>query len=166
VRLIELLKSADSLSNQLRAKGLCLPARTAEGQLLLTTLNTADHILGLYRGTRCIWVEEDYSLCELFGLDLKRLERDDSYYSETRVMNFALELLRNGSIQRLRTCQECKKWYYAMADHQKHCSSKCRQRLASHDRKFHQRRREYMRGYRLREQERSRRAQRIARGTK
>ena len=164
--LIQLLKTADSLSRSLRERNASLPATTHEEKQLLFTLDKADEILSLYRGTRVLWVADGYGIEEIFGLNLKRLEKDDAYYSETRVMNYALELLRRGSIQRLRTCRECKKWYYAVTDHQTHCSPKCRQRFASHNPQFQQRRRKYMRTYRLGEKNRNKRAQSIARRVK
>ena len=164
--LIQLLQTADSLSRSLCERNASLPATTREEKQLLFTLDRVNEILSFYRGTRVLWVAGGYSLEEMFGLNVKRLEKDDAYYSETRVMNYALELLRKGSIQRLRTCRECKKWYYAVTDRQTHCSPKCRQRFASHNPHFQQRRREYMRKYRLGENNRTKRAQSLARRVK
>jgi integrase len=64
------------------------------------------------------------------------------------LINYLLQLAERGSIDRLRTCHECHKWFYAITDHQKNCSEACRQRFASHDQVFKKRRREYMKEYR------------------
>ena len=164
--LIELLKDADLLRKHLRSRNASLPASTREAQQLLSALDRVNEIFSLYRGTRVLWVTEKYDLQEMFGLNAKRLESDDAYYSETMLINYALELLRFGSIQRLRTCRECTKWYYATADHQVQCSAKCRQRFASHDAAFRVRRREYMKTYRQDEKNRNKRAHSLARRTK
>ena len=168
-RLVELLKTSDLLSRRLRDSNVSLSDRSLhreESDNLLTTLERINQIFALYRGTRVLWVSEQFDLEEMFGLNSKRLERDDTYYTETRLINYALELLRRGSIQRLRTCRECSKWFYATTDQQKHCSDNCRQRFASHDSLFKKRRREYMKKYRREDLERDRRLRQISRRKK
>jgi len=157
--LIRLLQSADSISCSLRNRNATLPAKTHDENELLEILDKVDAILSQHRGTRCLWVNDDYTIQEMFGFDEKRNQRDDAYAWEVGIIGFALDLLRNGSIQRLKTCRECQKWYYANSDHQIHCSLKCRQRFASHDSAFLKRRREYMRKYRRDENDRDKRAQ-------
>lgn len=166
VRLLELLQTADLLSKKLREANASLsrnPFHRTESDRLFSTLSAVDEILGLYRGTRMLWVTEQYELEEMFALDPRKLERDDNYYVETAVINYVLQLLRSGSIQRLRTCRECEKWFYAMTDHQRHCSDNCRQRFASHDQVFKERRREYMKKYRKKEHEQDRRLRQMSR---
>jgi hypothetical protein len=166
VRLIELLKASDLLSRKLRDSNASLSDKLPhqdERDKLLSTLDEINEIFALYRGTRVLWVSEQFGLKEMFGLNSKRLERDDTYYTETRLINYALELLRRGSIQRVRTCRECNEWFYAMTDHQSHCGDNCRQRFASHDPFFKERRREYMKKYRREERERDERLQQISR---
>jgi hypothetical protein len=168
-RLIHLFKAADLLSKKLRDRNASLPPsprHTPDSRQLLSTLNKINEIFALYRGTRALWVSERYDLEEMFTPNMSRLERDDTYYVETRVINYALDLLRRGSIQRLRVCRECRKWFYAITDHQKHCSHKCRQRFASHDLDFKERRRKYMKKYRRQERERTRHVEQISRRSK
>ena len=160
MRLNDLLKTADSLR---KAKGASFYDCNSE---LWQTLCEVDSILKLYPGTRTVALREDLSLREEFCLDQRRLQSDDEYYQEVRVMNFALELLRYDSIQRLRPCRECRNWYYAMTDGQLFCKPNCRQRSASHSKTFRERRREYMRDYRRHESERNKRAESLARRTK
>jgi hypothetical protein len=168
-RLIELLKDADLKTKNLR-RASSSTIRSQENERdrrssLDTTLEGINDILGQYRGARAIWLN-GADLEEIFCLDRKRLERDGYYYTETIVINYALGLLRRGSIQRVRVCRECGKWHYAMTDHQLYCSSKCRQRSASHDSTFQERRREYMREYRKREREREEHLRQAVKRTK
>ena len=158
VRLVELLKAADALSNKLRARKIALSATDKDGQHLLGVLTKANRILNVYRGSRQFWVESDFSIGEVFGMDAKLLDKNPSLYTETRIVAFVLELLRTGSIQRVRTCNECRKWFYAMTDHQLYCGGNCRQRFASHDKSFKHRRREYMKKYREQERQREQRS--------
>src|SRR4051812_35642946 len=96
IRLVQLLKEGDLLSKSLRKKRLTMPSLTPEAQELYKTLDKVYEILKQYPGTRTILTQDDFSLQEAFGLDSERLQNDDEYYSQTRVMNFALELLRDG----------------------------------------------------------------------
>ena len=161
--LLGLLQSADSMSASLRSRNVTLPAKTHDERELLETLEKIDAILGQHRGARSLWVSDDYSIQELFGFDEKRYERSDAYAWEVRIIGFFLELLRNGSMQRLKTCRECQKWYYATADHQLQCSANCRQRFASHSDDFKEERRKYMRDYRSQQKAREKRQLMLAR---
>lgn len=165
-KLIEALKTADLLSRTLQNHGASLPATSADAKKLLAILEALNQILSYHKGHRVLWVNHDYRLEEGFGFDHARFERDDTYYTETRITNYALELLRLGSIQRLRTCGECGKWYYGMTDHQTFCGPNCRQRHATRNSAFRERRREYMKKYRADEKQRHKRAERLARRTK
>ena len=153
-RFIELLITADEDSRSLRQSGASLNENPHGKSRLFSHLRQLTDILSDYKGTRCLWVGENYEIQEFFSLDSKRLQTDDEYYIETRIINYALELLRRGTISNLRTCRECKKWFYAVTKHQKHCSEGCRQKFASHDQSFKDRRREYMKKYRQGERER------------
>src|SRR6202158_2968542 len=55
-----------------------------------------------------------------------------------------------------RQCGDCRRWFFAVAEHQSYCGSACRQRHASCSDEFKQRRRLYMRGYRQDEKDRER----------
>jgi hypothetical protein len=156
--LIRRLRDSHLLCKRLRASGSSLPATTVDAKQLLKQLDEVNQVLALYRGVRVLWVEEDYSVTEFFGFDSGRLQRNDAYYTETRLLNYALELFRNGSIHRLHTCTECGKWFYAGTDRQVYCSPACRQKNASHNDGFKKRRREYMRAYRRAEKERDNQA--------
>jgi hypothetical protein len=65
-----------------------------------------------------------------------------------------------------RQCGDCRRWFFAVADHQSYCGSACRQRHASCSDEFKQRRRLYMRGYRQDEKDRDRRAKNQVRSPK
>ena len=161
-RLLRLLQRADLLSENLLSQGASLPATTNDGAELLSVLRRADTILKRHRGTRTIWVHQDYRLVEMF-CDLKNPERDDP---EARLTNFILEILRDGWIQQFRICKECQRWYYAKAGHQVFCTLKCRQLFASRGLRFKARRREYMKHYRIAEMDRTNRSKQAARSIK
>ena len=159
-RFIELLKQADMDSRSLRHTGASLEDHRdfPEKKRLLSILGRLTDILSAYKGTRVLWLKDDYEIEEFFALNARRLERDDKYYVETAIINYALELLRRGTVSHLRTCRECRKWFYAVSKHQKHCSEKCRQKYASHNELFKDRRREYMKKYRQEERDRDHRS--------
>jgi hypothetical protein len=70
------------------------------------------------------------------------------------------------TVHRIRRCrlQECRKWFFAVTDHQKYCGDTCRKRDAAQGESFKEKRRLYMRKYRGEEAERSERAKRLAKG--
>jgi hypothetical protein len=180
-RLVELLRVGERLGAELRKYG-----DTAFGSLLndppyvvlvrqyQRTLEDINGILAGYVGTRHFSVGDGYPLRAGFMESrIKRLpdpiewtRRDEFYWDETRLINYLLSLAERGSIDRLRTCRECHKWFYAMTDHQKNCSEACRQRFASHNPSFKEKRRQYMLSYRRQERERDRRVQQISKKAK
>lgn len=60
------------------------------------------------------------------------------------------------SVHCIRRCrfQECRKWFFAVTDHQKYCGDTCRKRDASKGESFKKQRAAYMRKYRRKENER------------
>jgi hypothetical protein len=70
------------------------------------------------------------------------------------------------TVHRIRRCrlQECRQWFFAVTDHQKYCGDRCRKRDAAHGESFKEKRRIYMRKYRVEEAERNERAKRLAKG--
>lgn len=182
IRLIELLKVADKLVAELRKYGDEAYARPSMGhpQYLVTirqyerVLDNINDILARYVGKRFFFVNNGYLLKPHFVEtrfnsmfdgrgEIDWTGQDESYLTECKLVNYSLELTERGSINRLRTCRECRKWFYAMTGHQKNCSQACRQRFASHDRFFKERRRDYMQKYRREERERDTRLQQISR---
>lgn len=68
----------------------------------------------------------------------------------------SIEMLRrhNGKwMDRVRRCRTCETWFFAVVEHQTHCSDRCRKKRAATSDEFKARRREYMRDYRRREKE-------------
>ena len=67
------------------------------------------------------------------------------------------------AVHRIRRCRlaECRKWFFAVTDHQKYCGDKCRKRDAAHGETFKEKRRIYMRTYRSEEAERENRAKQL-----
>jgi hypothetical protein len=70
------------------------------------------------------------------------------------------------AVHRIRRCRhaECRKWFFAVTDHQKYCGDRCRKRDAAQGESFKEKRRIYMRKYRSEEPERNARSLRLARG--
>lgn len=73
--------------------------------------------------------------------------------------------LPQGEIGRFRNCEECGKWLFAVTEHQKYCSEKCRMRHISHSPQFREKRARYMRErYRPQLEERAKRLDSRKRG--
>lgn len=71
-----------------------------------------------------------------------------------RFVLWILRVLAQGDILRIRTCRNCHRWFYAVTNHQTHCSDRCRQHLHSRNVSFKEKRRLYMRRYREAEKSR------------
>lgn len=57
-------------------------------------------------------------------------------------------------ILRFRKCRQCSAWFYALTDHQTHCTAKCRQKFHAQSEEFRAKRAAYMREkYRPREKD-------------
>jgi len=71
-----------------------------------------------------------------------------------------------GTVHRIRRCHrsQCRKWFFAVTDHQKYCGDSCRKRDAAQGDDFKEKRRLYMRKYRDDESEREARVKRLAKG--
>jgi hypothetical protein len=67
---------------------------------------------------------------------------------ENRFVFWVLNLRTRGDISLIRSCRNCGQWFYAVTNHQSHCSDRCRQQFHSRDRSFKEKRRLYMRRYR------------------
>ncbi|SRR6266567_4470056 len=90
-------------------------------------------------------------------------ERTESIYHESLAAWTFLQEAAEGRIDRFRRCLHCAHWFYAITDHQKYCSPKCRVQEHSQGEGFKRKRARYMREkYRpaLREHEAS--AKRVA----
>jgi hypothetical protein len=70
------------------------------------------------------------------------------------------------TVHRVRRCHrlQCRKWFFAVVEHQKYCRNNCRQGDASKEEEFKDKRRTYMRKYRREQAELDARAKQIARG--
>jgi hypothetical protein len=78
----------------------------------------------------------------------------DAGWENNAVLTTTL-LVQQGLLVRVRRCSECARWFYAVVDHQKHCSDNCRKRNSSHSLVFKEKRRLYMAKRRREEKEQS-----------
>jgi hypothetical protein len=82
--------------------------------------------------------------------------------------NKAVEwIVRNiGAVHRIRRCHrsQCRKWFFAVTDHQKYCGDECRKQDAAQGESFKGKRREYMKRYRNNEKKLDATAKRLAKG--
>lgn len=74
-----------------------------------------------------------------------------------------VELARVGSVDRVRRCAECSKWFFARIEHQAYCDRDCQQAHFRGSEHFKAHRSAYMRQYRRDERERNKRAKGLAR---
>jgi hypothetical protein len=79
-----------------------------------------------------------------FAWDAKTKESD----WENRFVYWLLNLRAKGQILLVRSCRNCKRWFYATTNHQSFCKDNCRQKFHSGDENFKDRRRLYMEQYR------------------
>jgi hypothetical protein len=70
---------------------------------------------------------------------------------EKKFVYWILNLRATGDISRIRSCRNCRQWFYAVTNHQIHCGDRCRQQFLSRDKGFKEKRRLYMRQHRKRE---------------
>lgn len=83
--------------------------------------------------------------------------------SEGKAMAWLIDHI--DTVHRIRRCrfQECRKWFFAVTDHQKYCGDTCRKRDASKGESFKKKRAAYMREvWRPREAEKDEKAKRLA----
>jgi hypothetical protein len=79
---------------------------------------------------------------------------------ETVAVAFLFENL--ALVHRIRRCLECRRWFFAITEHQKYCGDGCRKRHAARGEEFLEKRRSYMREYRRREKARDLHVKRLA----
>lgn len=58
-----------------------------------------------------------------------------------------LRLIEEGTLLKIRRCQQCGKWYFAHYWHQQYCTTSCRRKHLSVTEEFKEERRKYMRRY-------------------
>jgi hypothetical protein len=88
--------------------------------------------------------------------------KDGAAFFEHRAVQW---IVRNiSAVHRIRRCYrlECRKWFFAVTEHQKYCGDNCRKGDASHGESFKENRRLYMKKYRSVEAERDESAKRLA----
>lgn len=83
---------------------------------------------------------------------------------ECIAVSFVMDYIH--AVHRIRRCHrlECRKWFFAVTDHQKYCGDTCRKRDAAHSESFKEKRRIYMMKYRSEEADRNEKAKRMAKG--
>lgn len=92
---------------------------------------------------------------------------DAANHQEATENRAVVYLMRNtAKIHRIRLCRrpQCRKWFFAVTEHQKYCSENCRKRDAQQGPEFKRKRAEYMKKYRSEEPERDARSKRLAWG--
>jgi len=82
---------------------------------------------------------------------------------QNRFVFWVLNQHAKGNASLIRTCRNCHKWFYAITNHQLHCSDPCRQHFHSTDKKFKEKRRLYMRRFRKEQRSRNQRQSRYSR---
>jgi hypothetical protein len=70
------------------------------------------------------------------------------YRTEIMIIDDIVRMIEDGSFERLRRCQECRRFYGALTNHQRFCDTKCRKKFAGHNPAFKEGRRRYMVNYR------------------
>ena len=94
---------------------------------------------------------------KLLRINIFNKRSDNAILIESSIFYFLNEYLPTGEINRFRTCGECKRWLFAMTDHQRYCGEKCRLRHISQSDVFKEKRRLFMRDYRRKGKEREKR---------
>lgn len=92
---------------------------------------------------------------------------DAANHEEATENRAVVYLMRNtAKIHRIRRCHrvQCRKWFFAVTEHQKYCSENCRKRDAQQGPEFKRKRAEYMKNYRIEQAKRDANAKRLARG--
>jgi len=157
IRFIELLKAADRESKQ---PDFWNSALRHYGD------DEVNAILARHPGVRTIGWDENGAPAQGFMPIQKNFERmarhGGEYLSEYALINYVLAQWCNGSIQRLRTCENCKRWYYAATDHQVFCVPRCRQQSFAQSEEFKEKRKLYMRKRRRQDAEREARQNKLA----
>ncbi len=75
-------------------------------------------------------------------------ERPGAYNLEFAINYLLNSSLPSGEISKFRNCAECGKWLFAVTEHQRYCSKKCRVHHIAHSERFKEKRRNYMKKYR------------------
>jgi hypothetical protein len=81
---------------------------------------------------------------------------------ENRAVHWLMEHI--DVVHRIRRCRRCSIWFFAVTDHQKYCGGSCRKQDASQGESFKEKRKAYMRQYRIDQAERDAQAKRLAKG--
>jgi len=118
--------------------------RTAE---LLNRANRLNEVLAQYRFTPVV---QSFGQGP-FTIEWHRDWRSEIEYGKPPYKHLAgqyLELILNiaraGELERIRHCDQCQKWHYAMRSTQKFCSMKCQQKRYTQPDEFKAQRRAYM----------------------
>lgn len=115
-----------------------LEALTSEGQQIMTRLN------------KCLTRFRTYPVLYSYRLTPIRIVRRWTGTEERilgRSIEDILEYLQRGLLERLRVCDEpnCKRWFFAMTNHQRYCAGACRIRHVARSQSFKEKRARYMR---------------------
>ena len=81
-------------------------------------------------------------------------EKKDAKHKQTwerQAIKQVISLAERGLIDRIRQCRKCTLWFFAKAQHQKFCSTECREQDFAKNPKHKETRAKYMRAYRRRE---------------
>lgn len=132
-------------------------ARRAECAIALKELNA---LLSGYRWHPYADADPDFSFHIRYGF------RVTSHEARTENQAVAWITRHIGDVCRIRRCArvECRKWYWAATQHQKYCGDNCRKQDASQGQSFKEKRRIYMKKYRIEQAARDKRAKQLARG--
>ena len=62
-------------------------------------------------------------------------------------VRWLVQLIDQGAILKIRSCQQCTSWFFARFSHQVFCKNSCRTKHLAGSPKYKEKRRKYMRGY-------------------
>jgi hypothetical protein len=119
------------------------------------TLSELNRCMSRYKSFPWVF-HGDYGFPSLFVSETFERSNRAEYWEH---LSIRILCRRNGDwIDRVRRCKACERWFFAVVEHQTHCSDRCRKRRAATSDEFRDKRRLYMREYRRREKEQERRA--------
>jgi hypothetical protein len=97
-----------------------------------------------------------------FRVTYEAVTTTDGAYFENRAVRWLIQYM--GAVNRIRRCRHCSIWFFAVIDHQKFCSDKCRKSSAAQGQEFKEKRALYMKKYRIDQAAQEERSKRLVKG--
>jgi hypothetical protein len=157
-RIVEQCRRASQLSEAIKfSSGADQKTQFIELNKIMEDLNSR---LTKYKWHPC--VVADMAPNSTFHVRYEFKASDDGATFENRAVRWLMHYIE--VVHRIRRCNHasCRKWFFAVTEHQKYCGDDCRKREASQGDSFKAKRRVYMKRYRAEQPERDARAYRVA----